>query len=136
MLKSIFLWFIFSDVHIQSIPETEPDPHLTLFYAIRFLIFTVRITLLFLGSINIFVIVQVLLRPYFRSISNVYLISLCAANIVYLLNLMLIIATRLFKVSFNEYTCMMITASEKIGKKHDTKMPEKLSTFNRRIFID
>lgn len=108
---------IFSEILVQSIPETEPDPYLPLFYVIRFILYAIRILLLTLGTINIFVIVQVIFRPYFRSISNVYLISLCAANFIYLLNLTAIMITRLVKGTFNSYTCMLITATEKIGKR-------------------
>jgi hypothetical protein len=82
---------------------------------LRLFLSTINIVILFLGTINLFVIAKVFYKPYFRSISNVYLISLCFANFIYLLNLTFVTLTRFNRETFSMVICKTITATEILG---------------------
>uniref|UniRef100_A0A914Q4M7 G-protein coupled receptors family 1 profile domain-containing protein n=1 Tax=Panagrolaimus davidi TaxID=227884 RepID=A0A914Q4M7_9BILA len=77
-----------------------------------------HIFLVSLGTINLLVIFVILLRPYMRSITNVYMISLCLADFLYLANLTLVAATQLNGKSwpFGSFMCTAYHGTETTGK--------------------
>lgn len=68
-----------------------------------------HLLLVSLGSVNLLVVLVILVRPYMRSITNVYMISLCLADFIYLINLTLVAASQLNEKSwpFNSLLCTM-----------------------------
>lgn len=77
-----------------------------------------KIKKIILGTVNLLVILVILLRPYMRSITNVYMISLCLADFIYLGNLTLVAATQLNEKSwpFSGALCTLYHGTETSGK--------------------
>ncbi|KHN73561.1 Somatostatin receptor type 5 [Toxocara canis] len=77
-----------------------------------------HLLLVSLGSVNMLVIVVIVLRPYMRSITNVYMIGLCLADFIYLTNLTLVAATQLNDKSwaFGSFICTLYHGTESTGK--------------------
>lgn len=70
--------------------------------------------------VNLLVILVIVLRPYMRSITNVYMISLCLADFIYLGNLTLVAATQINEKSwpFGRVLCTLYHGTETTGKSH------------------
>jgi hypothetical protein len=62
---------------------------------IRLALSVTHLLLVIVGSVNLLVVAIILLKPYMRSITNVYMISLCLADFLYLVNLVLVAVTQL-----------------------------------------
>ncbi|KAL3103260.1 hypothetical protein niasHS_002446 [Heterodera schachtii] len=77
-----------------------------------------HLLLVSLGSVNLLVIFVILIRPYMRSITNVYMISLCLADFIYLTNLTLVAVTQLNDKSwpFSSFLCTLYHGTETTGK--------------------
>ncbi|KAI1730921.1 7 transmembrane receptor (rhodopsin family) domain-containing protein [Ditylenchus destructor] len=77
-----------------------------------------HLLLVSLGTVNLLVIFVILVRPYMRSITNVYMISLCLADFIYLANLTLVAATQLNDKSwpFSSFMCTIYHGTETTGK--------------------
>uniref|UniRef100_A0A0K0EZU5 G_PROTEIN_RECEP_F1_2 domain-containing protein n=1 Tax=Strongyloides venezuelensis TaxID=75913 RepID=A0A0K0EZU5_STRVS len=87
-------------------------------YNIRMIISIVQLILVFLGLANILIILVVLIRPYMRSITNVYIVSLCLADFIYLTNLVLVVSTQHNNREwpFGEFLCTAYHGTETTGK--------------------
>uniref|UniRef100_A0A0N5CB00 G_PROTEIN_RECEP_F1_2 domain-containing protein n=1 Tax=Strongyloides papillosus TaxID=174720 RepID=A0A0N5CB00_STREA len=87
-------------------------------YNIRMIISIVQLILVFLGLANILIILVVLIRPYMRSITNVYIVSLCLADFIYLTNLILVVSTQYNNREwpFGEFLCTAYHGTETTGK--------------------
>uniref|UniRef100_A0AC35TPF7 G_PROTEIN_RECEP_F1_2 domain-containing protein n=1 Tax=Rhabditophanes sp. KR3021 TaxID=114890 RepID=A0AC35TPF7_9BILA len=85
---------------------------------IRLALSITHMALVILGVANIFVIVVILIKPYMRTITNVYIVSLCFADFVYLSNLLLVVSTqhnnRIWP--FNSVLCTLYHGTESTGK--------------------
>uniref|UniRef100_A0A0K0ELY0 G_PROTEIN_RECEP_F1_2 domain-containing protein n=1 Tax=Strongyloides stercoralis TaxID=6248 RepID=A0A0K0ELY0_STRER len=90
----------------------------TITYNIRMIISIVQLILVFLGLANILIIFVVLIRPYMRSITNVYIVSLCLADFIYLSNLVLVVSTQYNNREwpFGEFLCTTYHGTETTGK--------------------
>ncbi|CEF62837.1 G protein-coupled receptor, rhodopsin-like family and GPCR, rhodopsin-like, 7TM domain-containing protein [Strongyloides ratti] len=90
----------------------------TITYNIRMIISIVQLILVFLGLANILIILVVLIRPYMRSITNVYIVSLCLADFIYLSNLVLVVSTQYNNREwpFGEFLCTTYHGTETTGK--------------------
>uniref|UniRef100_A0A0N4ZTR4 G_PROTEIN_RECEP_F1_2 domain-containing protein n=1 Tax=Parastrongyloides trichosuri TaxID=131310 RepID=A0A0N4ZTR4_PARTI len=87
-------------------------------YNIRMIISIVQLILVFLGLANILIILVVLIKPYMRSITNVYIVSLCLADFIYLSNLVLVVSTQYNNREwpFGEILCTTYHGTETTGK--------------------
>lgn len=77
-----------------------------------------HILLVSMGTVNLLVILVLLLRPLIRSITNVYIISLCLADFIYLANLCFVVATQFNDKSwaFGSYICTIYHGTETTSK--------------------
>uniref|UniRef100_A0A7E4V173 G_PROTEIN_RECEP_F1_2 domain-containing protein n=1 Tax=Panagrellus redivivus TaxID=6233 RepID=A0A7E4V173_PANRE len=87
-------------------------------YTLRLALTIIHLLLVSIGSINLLVIFIIIVRPYMRSITNVYMISLCMADFLYLINLTLVAATQLNNKSwpFGSFMCTTYHGTESTGK--------------------
>uniref|UniRef100_A0A2K6VU71 G_PROTEIN_RECEP_F1_2 domain-containing protein n=1 Tax=Onchocerca volvulus TaxID=6282 RepID=A0A2K6VU71_ONCVO len=85
---------------------------------IRLLLTLVHLILVSLGSINLLIILIILIKPYMRSIANVYIIGLCLADFIYLANLTLVATAQLNNKSwiFGRLMCTFYHGTETTGK--------------------
>ncbi|KAI6227699.1 Somatostatin receptor type 5 [Aphelenchoides fujianensis] len=96
-----------------AIPAESP-----LLAHIRMFLTITHLFLVALGCVNLLVIFTIAIRPYMRSITNVYMTSLCMADFVYLANLLLVAATQLNDKSwpFGDAMCTLYHGTETTGK--------------------
>ncbi|KAF7632308.1 G_PROTEIN_RECEP_F1_2 domain-containing protein [Meloidogyne graminicola] len=89
-----------------SMPVSSPSPTSSVHH-MRLALTITHLLLVSLGSVNLLVVLVILVRPYMRSITNVYMISLCLADFIYLINLTLVAASQLNEKSwpFNSLLC-------------------------------
>uniref|UniRef100_A0A183BVS9 G_PROTEIN_RECEP_F1_2 domain-containing protein n=1 Tax=Globodera pallida TaxID=36090 RepID=A0A183BVS9_GLOPA len=99
-----------------ALPSPPPPPSSVLH--MRLALTITHLLLVSLGSVNLLVIFVILIRPYMRSITNVYMISLCLADFIYLTNLTLVAVTQLNDKSwpFSSVLCTMYHGTETTGK--------------------
>ncbi|MFH4974697.1 hypothetical protein AB6A40_001406 [Gnathostoma spinigerum] len=85
---------------------------------VRIVITALHLLLVSVGSGNLLVVLIILLKPYMRTITNVYMIGLCLANFTYLANLTLVAATQLNDKSwmFGNAVCVLYHGTESTGK--------------------
>lgn len=85
---------------------------------IRLFLTLIHLILVSVGSINLLVILVILIKPYMRSITNVYIISLCLADFMYLANLTLVATAQLNNKSwiFGQLMCTLYHGTETTGK--------------------
>ncbi|CAJ0933771.1 unnamed protein product, partial [Mesorhabditis belari] len=86
--------------------------------ALRLALTLTHLILVLIGTFNLLVIFLVIVRPYMRSITNVYMVSLCLADFIYLVNLSFVAATQLNNKSwpFGNAICTLFHGSEATGK--------------------
>ncbi|VDK54771.1 unnamed protein product [Anisakis simplex] len=86
-------------------------------YHMRLALTVTHLLLVSLGTVNIMVILIIIMRPYMRSITNVYMIGLCFADFIYLANLTLVAATQLNDKSwaFGSLMCTLYHGTESTG---------------------
>lgn len=74
-----------------------------------------------IGSVNLLVVFVIASRRYMRSITNVYIVSLCMADFLYLANLILVAATQINDKSwpFGQFLCTVYHGTESTGKLLD-----------------
>uniref|UniRef100_A0AC34RSV0 G-protein coupled receptors family 1 profile domain-containing protein n=1 Tax=Panagrolaimus sp. JU765 TaxID=591449 RepID=A0AC34RSV0_9BILA len=104
---------------VSLMPPTGPPPTpAASIYSLRLALTIIHLFLVSIGSINLLVIFVILIRPYMRSITNVYMISLCLADFIYLANLTLVAATQLNDRSwrFGSFLCTVYHGTETTGK--------------------
>ncbi|KAH7709678.1 CRE-NPR-16 protein [Aphelenchoides avenae] len=77
-----------------------------------------HLILVVVGTINLLIIFVILVRPTIRTITNVYIVSLCLANFIYLINLTLVVATQFNDKSwpFGATLCHIYHGTETTGK--------------------
>jgi hypothetical protein len=94
---------------------TEPPDAL---YQMRLALTGTHLLLVAVGLVNLLVVVVILVKPYMRTITNVYMISLCLADFLYLINLTMVAATQLNNKSwmFGGVLCTVYHGSETTGK--------------------
>ncbi|KAK0406902.1 hypothetical protein QR680_018878 [Steinernema hermaphroditum] len=87
-------------------------------YHMRLALTVTHLLLVAIGSVNLLVILVILIRPYMRSITNVYMIGLCLADFIYLANLILVAATQINDKSwpFGSLMCTLYHGTETTGK--------------------
>ncbi|KAL7079689.1 hypothetical protein ACQ4LE_001588 [Meloidogyne hapla] len=105
----------------DNLPVSSPSPHTMAtsnVHHMRLALTVTHLLLVSLGSVNLLVILVILGRPYMRSITNVYMISLCLADFIYLINLTLVAASQLNEKSwpFNSLLCTIYHGTETTGK--------------------
>ncbi|KAH7718406.1 CRE-NPR-16 protein [Aphelenchoides avenae] len=85
---------------------------------LRTVLTVTHLCLVVLGSVNLLVIFVICMRRYMRSITNVYMISLCLADFIYLTNLLLVAATQMNGKSwpFGSLLCTIYHGTETTGK--------------------
>ncbi|CAJ0582910.1 unnamed protein product, partial [Mesorhabditis spiculigera] len=86
--------------------------------ALRLALTITHLILVCIGFFNLLVVFMILLKPYMRSITNVYILSLCLADFIYLFDLSFVAATQLNQKSwpFGEMVCTFFHGSEATGK--------------------
>ncbi|KAI6222562.1 Somatostatin receptor type 5 [Aphelenchoides besseyi] len=102
---------------ISATQSTIPTES-TLLAHVRLFLTITHLFLVALGSVNLLVIFTIAFRPYMRSITNVYMVSLCASDFMYLANLLLVAATQLNDKSwpFGDFMCTLYHGTETTGK--------------------
>uniref|UniRef100_A0A0N4U8Z7 G_PROTEIN_RECEP_F1_2 domain-containing protein n=1 Tax=Dracunculus medinensis TaxID=318479 RepID=A0A0N4U8Z7_DRAME len=77
-----------------------------------------HLSLVSIGMINLLVIILIVIKPYMRSITNVYMVGLCSADFIYLINLTLVAAAQLNNRSwvFGSTVCTLYHGTESTGK--------------------
>ncbi|CAD5228788.1 unnamed protein product [Bursaphelenchus okinawaensis] len=95
----------------------ENSPSATV-HQMRLLLTVTHLLLVSLGTINLVVVFVIAVKPYMRSITNVYMVSLCLADFMYLANLVLVAATQLNNKSwpFGQLLCTFYHGTETTGK--------------------
>uniref|UniRef100_A0AAF5RU66 G-protein coupled receptors family 1 profile domain-containing protein n=2 Tax=Wuchereria bancrofti TaxID=6293 RepID=A0AAF5RU66_WUCBA len=85
---------------------------------IRLFLTFIHLILVSIGSINLLIILIIIVKPYMRSITNVYIISLCLADFIYLTNLTLVAIVQLNNKSwiFGQLMCTLYHGTETTGK--------------------
>lgn len=76
-----------------------------------------HLSLVSIGMINLLVIILIVIKPYMRSITNVYMVGLCSADFIYLINLTLVAAAQLNNRSwvFGSTVCTLYHGTESTG---------------------
>ncbi|KAI6190919.1 Somatostatin receptor type 5 [Aphelenchoides bicaudatus] len=84
----------------------------------RTILTIMHLFLVSIGSINLLVVFVIASRRYMRSITNVYILSLCIADFLYLANLILVAATQINEKSwpFGQVLCTVYHGTESTGK--------------------
>lgn len=81
-----------------------------------------------IGSVNLLVVFVIASRRYMRSITNVYIVSLCMADFLYLANLILVAATQINDKSwpFGQFLCTVYHGTESTGLFRFFKLENKI----------
>ncbi|CAD5235436.1 unnamed protein product [Bursaphelenchus xylophilus] len=117
-MSATALNFVPGLVQNATIPPPRPlEDHGTV-HQMRLLLTITHLLLVSLGSINLLVVFVIAVKPYMRSITNVYMVSLCLADFMYLANLVLVAATQLNNKSwpFGQFLCTVYHGTETTGK--------------------
>jgi hypothetical protein len=77
-----------------------------------------HLLLVCLGMVNLLVIFVIASRSYMRSITNVYIVSLCLADFMYVTNLLLVAVTQINNKSwpFGQLMCTLYHGIEATSK--------------------
>uniref|UniRef100_A0A0R3RLV8 G_PROTEIN_RECEP_F1_2 domain-containing protein n=1 Tax=Elaeophora elaphi TaxID=1147741 RepID=A0A0R3RLV8_9BILA len=99
----------------MNITNLFPDANVQ---TIRLFLTLVHLILVSVGSINLLIILIILIKPYMRSITNVYIIGLCLADFMYLANLTLVATAQLNNKSwiFGRKMCTLYHGTETTGE--------------------
>lgn len=86
--------------------------------AIRVGLSLIQLILVLVGTSTLVMIIVTIVRSKVRMMTNVYVVSLCLANFLYLLNLSLVAATQLNQRSwpFGPLLCSLYHGTETTGK--------------------
>lgn len=97
---------------------------------LRVLLTITHILLVVVGCVNIYVIITIIRKSLIYSITNVYIISLCLADFIYLLNLLFVVLTQLNKRSwpFGVAFCNIYHGAESLSKNF------KKSSYSKNYF--
>jgi hypothetical protein len=110
--------FVTGVTTLPTLASSPPASPLDTTNHMRLALTITHLFLVALGSVNLLVIFVICMRPYMRSITNVYMIGLCLADFLYLTNLTLVAATQLNSKSwpFGSILCTIYHGTETTGK--------------------